>query len=199
MKGDSFFMAAAKPRKSAGNTQKHSQSTAPMKKKGLKRKQTVQMQNDDDDYNEDDDDTVNFLDDDLERSDDSQSLASSANDDIGGQSKRESAQEKRVRLAKQYISTLDPVPSGTDGDREEYDAAEIDRSLVAERLRTEAQQLSGRYFNRAASSISGVRVAYQLRGHKSSATCLAVSPHSDFAFSGGKDGLIIQCKPLILC
>ena len=49
--------------------------------------------------------------------------------------KRETAAEKRLRLAKQYLDKVHEDVAYADG---EFDAAEIDRDLIAERLQTDA-------------------------------------------------------------
>lgn len=166
-------------------------------------------ENEEDDYVDGD---VNFLDDDSDT--ESSRSSTTTTPMLAAADEQETAQEKRIRLAKEYICTLnrkkqqapkrgdesgqdeDGEDGGDANDDDDYDAADIDRELVATRLRQEANQLAGKFINRMTSSVGGVRLCYQLRGHKSSATCLAVSPRCDFAYSGGKDGLIIQCKHL---
>lgn len=56
--------------------------------------------------------------------------------------KRETAQEKRIRLAKQYIEGVEM--SVKEQQREGFDAADLDRDLIAERLHLDALESQGR-------------------------------------------------------
>ncbi|KAJ2712571.1 pre-rRNA processing protein, partial [Coemansia spiralis] len=108
----------------------------------------------------------------------------------------ETAAEKRLRLAKEYIGK---VKASTEAEAEagEYDAAQIDRDLIAERLLTDAQERSGRWsrriavgFARAAEEEPEVRVLRN--GHRLPVTSVAVTPDGRFVYSGSKDGSLIK-------
>ncbi|KAJ2612678.1 pre-rRNA processing protein [Coemansia sp. RSA 1365] len=92
----------------------------------------------------------------------------------------ETAAEKRLRVAKDYIDKV----KGT-LETEEYDAAEIDRDLIAERLMTDVQERSGKWSRRIAMNFSYVieKPTLILKGHKLPVTCVAISPNA----TGGRD------------
>lgn len=84
--------------------------------------------------NDEDDDEDDFVGaggvDDMDLEDSESQNESEENDDDD----RETAAEKRLRLAKRYLSKLQEETGETEG---EVDAADIDRDLIAERLRVD--------------------------------------------------------------
>ncbi|ORZ32075.1 WD40-repeat-containing domain protein [Catenaria anguillulae PL171] len=109
---------------------------------------------------------------------------------------RESAAEKRLRLAKAYLDQVKGAAArkaGFEGD--DLDAEEMDRDLIAERLRDDALESRGRLWRTLASQYLHtlpIEPTKFPRGHQQSLTCLAVSPNRAYVFSGSKDGSIIQ-------
>ncbi|PIA17568.1 WD40 repeat-like protein, partial [Coemansia reversa NRRL 1564] len=103
----------------------------------------------------------------------------------------ETAAEKRLRVAKDYI---DKVKTTTTLEAEEYDAAQIDRDLIAERLMTDAQERSGKWSRRIASNFAYAidKSALVLNGHKLPVTCVAISPNGQYLYSGCKDGRLVK-------
>ncbi|KAJ2909310.1 pre-rRNA processing protein, partial [Coemansia aciculifera] len=106
----------------------------------------------------------------------------------------ETAAEKRLRLAKSYISK---VKASTEMDADEYDAAQIDRDLIAERLTSDARERSGKWSRRIADQFaypvdetSMVRVLKN--GHRLPVTCVAITPNGQFVYSGSKDGSLVK-------
>jgi ribosomal RNA-processing protein 9 len=112
-------------------------------------------------------------------------------------SDNETAQEKRIRLAKQYISALKPSAA----EEEDFDAAELDREIIGDRLRKDALEAAGRMLytvsNRIPDAINVDRIR-RVKGHAASVTCVAVTPNERFVYSGGKDGVIIKCKHRVI-
>ncbi|KAJ1990759.1 pre-rRNA processing protein [Coemansia spiralis] len=106
----------------------------------------------------------------------------------------ETAAEKRLRLAKEYIGK---VKVATDADTGEFDAAQIDRDLIAERLLTDARERSGRWSRRIAAQFAhpvDSQVGYRAlrNGHRLPVTCVAITPDGHFVYSGGKDGSLVK-------
>ncbi|KAJ2733713.1 pre-rRNA processing protein [Coemansia sp. BCRC 34962] len=106
----------------------------------------------------------------------------------------ETAAEKRLRLAKSYISK---VKASTELDADEYDAAQIDRDLIAERLTSDARERSGKWSRRIADQfaypIDESSMARVLKnGHLLPVTCVAISPNGQFVYSGSKDGSLVK-------
>lgn len=106
----------------------------------------------------------------------------------------ETAADKRLRLAKDYIGRL---KESTQLDAGEYDAAQIDRDLIAERLMSDAREKSGRWSRRIAGQfaypiskeshrlINGGRTAR-------TPTCVAITADGKFVYGGGKDGSLVK-------
>lgn len=100
---------------------------------------------------------------------------------------QETAQEKRLRLAKEYLSQLESE------EREKDDDDELNNALT-ERLKKDALERTGRLHKNVADKIQeptadAVRV---LRGHQLPVTCVVITPDDKFVFSAGKDCSIIK-------
>ena len=91
----------------------------------------------------------------------------------------ETPDEKRLRLAKEYLQRLR---------QENEDDAEYEKKLQKPRLEVKhlTEQLESWNCNG-----SNIRV---LRGHKLSPTCLALCDDGSSAYSGAKDSTIAQCN-----
>lgn len=102
-------------------------------------------------------------------------------------SDEETAVEKRLRLAKNYISQLEEEENQKEVDKD------IDKDAIAHRLEEEALEEAGRLEKFIANTVvpdqSGIKI---LRGHRLPITCVAISMDSKFIFSGSKDGSIIK-------
>lgn len=100
----------------------------------------------------------------------------------------ETAQEKRLRLAKQYLAQLESE------EQEKEESGNIDRDAIAHRLKQDVLEQAGRHHQRIASqyiqpSQDAIRV---LKGHQLPITCVCVSPDDKVVFSGSKDCSIIK-------
>lgn len=101
----------------------------------------------------------------------------------------ETAQEKRLRLTKQYLSQLDE-----EGQDKEEDTEGPVNDAVAERLKEDVLEQSGRLQRQVARDYLTPRNEdiTVLKGHKLSITCLVISPDNKHVFSGSKDCSIIK-------
>lgn len=97
---------------------------------------------------------------------------------------RETADDKRLRLAKEY---LDRLASVEDEDKPDAD-------LVAQRLDQDELKLRGKRFQEVASQLEGKQFepATVIKGHQGVVTCIAVSPDFQYAVTGSKDGTIVK-------
>ncbi|XP_078370108.1 U3 small nucleolar RNA-interacting protein 2-like isoform X2 [Oculina patagonica] len=100
----------------------------------------------------------------------------------------ETAQEKRLRLAKQYLAQLESE------EQKKKESDDIDHDAIAHRLKQDVLEQTGRLQKRIASqftqpSLAAIRV---LKGHQLSVTCLCVSHDNKFIFSASKDCSIIK-------
>jgi len=111
---------------------------------------------------------------------------------------RETAAEKRVRLAKQYLAQMEAA-MGSEDDGEGSGEGEDDvdgkdaLGLLLEKERLKAsgslrRALAGSLSNLAADSIP----TQVIKGHKLSPTCVTISRDERIAFTGSKDNAILQ-------
>ena len=93
----------------------------------------------------------------------------------------ETPQEKRLRLAKQYLSEL-----GETGETDGFHS-------IGERLQQEALEQSGRLFRELSDVIRlNHSPSYSMGAHKGSITALALSPDETMFFSACKEAALIQ-------
>ncbi|EFN76397.1 U3 small nucleolar RNA-interacting protein 2, partial [Harpegnathos saltator] len=97
----------------------------------------------------------------------------------------ETAQEKRVRLAKKYIKEIE---------EEEKDRAEFEEGAVARRLREEYLEEKGRLRKTVAINYVGHKdfISLRCKEHKNSITSICLSTDGSLLYSGAKDGSIVK-------
>ncbi|KAF9571577.1 pre-rRNA processing protein [Mortierella alpina] len=104
----------------------------------------------------------------------------------------ETPAQKRLRLAKNYIDTL----QHTGEDEIGYDAEDIDRDNIADRLKQDALEIQGRLHRHLAETfqfpISAEEAITTCRGHNLAVTSVAATESGLYAYSGSKDGSIIK-------
>ncbi|GAB1602063.1 U3 small nucleolar RNA-interacting protein 2-like [Argonauta hians] len=111
--------------------------------------------------------------------------------EAGDSSEEETAQEKKIRLAKKYLAEL--KQEGV-GEEEEGESDEDKRDTIADRLKHDFLEQSGRLHKQVADDYlppESSDVTY-LKGHKLPVTCLVISPDNKFIFSASKDCSIIK-------
>lgn len=103
----------------------------------------------------------------------------------------ETPAEKRIRLAKEYLNGVQKDLQ----DEYEVDASEIDRDLIAARLRTDTLESKGKMFKHIADEykLEDFEVLFKAKGHELPLTAIAISPNNSWVFSASKDGSVIQC------
>ncbi|KAI9597165.1 WD40-repeat-containing domain protein [Syncephalis fuscata] len=105
---------------------------------------------------------------------------------------RETEAEKRLRLAKQYIDRLRTETAPGD---DEVDAADLDRDIIADRLREDALESIGKLYRKVVDQLVfpvDEDKIKSFRGHQLSVTCVAVSSNGQYLYSGSKDGSIVK-------
>ncbi|XP_077987233.1 U3 small nucleolar RNA-interacting protein 2-like isoform X2 [Glandiceps talaboti] len=100
----------------------------------------------------------------------------------------ETAQEKRLRLTKQYLAELESQ------EKEKQESEEFLTDAISHRLQEEVLEQAGRLRKQVAESyeeptVDDIKV---LRGHQLPITCLVISPDDKFIFSAAKDCSIIK-------
>jgi len=105
----------------------------------------------------------------------------------GNESDIETPQEKRLRIAKEYITKIELE------EKEKQQDKDIDKDAIAHRLQQDVLEDAGRLQKFIADTIvpdeSAIKV---LRGHQLSITCSVLSEDNKFIFSASKDGAIIK-------
>ncbi|KAK9765008.1 pre-rRNA processing protein [Basidiobolus ranarum] len=104
---------------------------------------------------------------------------------------QETPAEKRLRLAKKYIDNL----RNDFGNEDEFDAADVDKDLISERLQQDALEASGRLHRALAHQFVlpvQENAIHKQRGHQLSVTSVAITVNKKFVFTGSKDGSIIK-------
>ena len=96
----------------------------------------------------------------------------------------ETAQGKRLRLAKQYLDKLENEQLKSEND------TEINRDLIAHRLQQDVLAEKGKLETRVGKRLCVLENKFALKGHRLSPTCLAIT--DTHLFSGSKDGAIIK-------
>ena len=111
---------------------------------------------------------------DREREDEDDSGSESEDDETGA--------ERRLRLAEQYLQNL----KGEVGDEIGFDAEQIDRDLIAERLQEDVAETKGRLYRHIASTLSlPTAVKTNFRSSSLSMTSIATCP--PYAYTVSKD------------
>jgi ribosomal RNA-processing protein 9 len=118
--------------------------------------------------------------------DDEEADASSSSEGEGGE--EETAAERRLRLAERYLENI-----REEVDEVGFDAEEIDRDLIAERLKEDAAESKGRMYRKLADELSFEAGSYsQFRNNSGPVTSVATCP--PFAYTVTKDLYLTKWK-----
>ncbi|KAJ3288036.1 pre-rRNA processing protein, partial [Rhizoclosmatium sp. JEL0117] len=128
-----------------------------------------------------------------------------SDDEVANEDAKESAAQKRLRLAKKYIAKMqDEKQEMAPG---EFDAQDIDNDLIAERLRDDVLESKGKVFFKIADKFKKmdtsnpdlIRTFGGKKVHQLALTCVDVTDEEQvplaggcFIFSASKDGHIVK-------
>ncbi|EGE77207.1 small nucleolar ribonucleoprotein complex subunit [Blastomyces dermatitidis ATCC 18188] len=116
----------------------------------------------------------------------SQSEASIEDEGSEEESEDETAADRRLRLAERYLENI-----REEVDEVGFDAADIDRDLIAERLKEDVDELKGRIYRQISSQLSFSTASHSFfRADTQSTTAIAV--HSPFVYTVSKDKTLIK-------
>ncbi|PGH15710.1 hypothetical protein AJ79_02304 [Helicocarpus griseus UAMH5409] len=102
------------------------------------------------------------------------------------ESEDETAAERRLRLAERYIENI-----REEVDEVGFDAAEIDRDLIAERLKEDVDESKGRIYRQISSQLSFSKAPHSFfRADTQTTTAIAI--HPPFAYTVSKDKTLIK-------
>lgn len=109
-------------------------------------------------------------------------------------SDEETAQEKKIRLAKKYLEQLKAEEDGDDAAVDDDDEAAGARDAVADRLKHDFLEQKGKLHLEVADQyiVPDPSDVIVLRGHKLPVTCAVVSSDDKFIFSASKDASLIK-------
>ncbi|RNA10783.1 U3 small nucleolar RNA-interacting 2 isoform X2 [Brachionus plicatilis] len=97
----------------------------------------------------------------------------------------ETVQQKKIRLAKNLIHQLEK--------QKESQALEKDQTAyVVRKLEEDLASKTGKLKKQIADKYTAGLIEKQLKGHRLSVTCVAISPNKKYIFSTSKDGTIIK-------
>lgn len=104
-----------------------------------------------------------------------------SSDESGSDSEGETAADRRLKLAERYLDNIKG-----EVDEAGFDAADIDRDLIAERLKKDVDEFKGRTFRQIASKLSISTAPHSFfRSDTQSTTNIAV--HAPFVYTVSKD------------
>ncbi|KAH7479601.1 hypothetical protein PRIC1_008859 [Phytophthora ramorum] len=126
---------------------------------------------------------------------DASEQASDASEDEDDEEQKETAQETRLRLAKEYLGKITAQETGgTDDEQEEYDGGVEDR--VGARLQQDALEAMGKLFKKVAADYVDFEFDADstkfLKGHRLPVTSLCLLEDGKTAFSAAKDGSLLR-------
>ncbi|XP_065174537.1 U3 small nucleolar RNA-interacting protein 2-like isoform X2 [Sycon ciliatum] len=162
----SFFLTSTKAKRKGGKPQAHEKPAKRKRPTPQKKREVVN-----------------------EELDEESGLSSAEDDQLDvavDESDDETPQDKRVRLAKQYLDKLE--------ERERERDDDPDHDAIAHRLHEDVLEQSGRLQRKVADQYERPDTASVrfLRGHDLSVTCVALTPDDRFIFSGAKDSAIYK-------
>ncbi|KAI1942774.1 pre-rRNA processing protein [Ophidiomyces ophidiicola] len=106
--------------------------------------------------------------------------------EVSGSEEEETAAERRLKLAERYLENI-----REEIDEAGFDAAEIDRDLIAERLKEDVDEFKGRTYRQIASQLSFETASYSyFRADTQSTTSVAI--HSPYVYTVSKDRTLIK-------
>ncbi|KAL4927143.1 ribosomal RNA-processing protein RRP9 [Aspergillus undulatus] len=173
----SFFTLPASQRK----RKREDRAGAPSKKRGVDADGDVR--NKSGRKNRERDESISGSDD-----DDAESVASAALEEESGSEsdEGETAADRRLKLAERYLENVrDEV------DDYGFDAAEIDRDLIAERLKEDVDEFKGRVYRQIASDLAFPAASHAFfRADTQTTTSIAV--HAPYVYTVSKDRTLIK-------
>lgn len=121
-------------------------------------------------------------------------------EDSGSDDENETPNEKRIRLAKEYLDTLQNEGNDDDGSDEDVDASPsgiTQDARIAKQLAQDVLEQSGKLFHQLASQCSefefdSMSCQKFFRGHKRSITALALSSDGRACYTASKDGAVVS-------
>jgi len=119
-------------------------------------------------------------------------------DDDDEDSEEETANDKRKRLAKEYLNSVKDKRDGS-SDNSDSDGSSDDEDSdvkVSMKLRKQRLESQGKYFRNLADTIEGIAedtwIQRKLSGHENAVTCVALTTDDCTIYSGAKDNSLIK-------
>ncbi|KAG0738625.1 hypothetical protein G6F57_005232 [Rhizopus arrhizus] len=169
---DPFF---ASTRKRKRNNNKSVQKKQPVRPKNTQNNQDSDIEGDSDDVDH------------FNTNASAESSVESSDEEI-----EETAAEKRVRLAKAYLESIE---RNAEEEIDGFDAADLDRDIISERLKKDDDEAEGRLHLRVADKYnfkSEYLKTQRCRGHQLAVTAVALTENGSIFYSASKDGSIVK-------
>lgn len=172
----------------------------PIKNGNISQKKKKHLKNVDNGNDDDDEILSDDLDDIDEELPPNKKTKLNSNVDVDSESDYETAQEKKIRLAKKYLSELENQER-LEHDDDDGDFNDIHRSnLISTQLKESVLEKSGQLHRKVADNYSLdslEKVVKMKNGHRKTITCCVVSTNGEFVFTASKDCSIIKWNSLI--
>ncbi|KAI5121593.1 hypothetical protein M0805_009464 [Coniferiporia weirii] len=186
---DAFFVSKKIRKRKRSGTKEASSSKNPVNGKGrpgapAAKSKTSRRKDEELESDATQDDDVGGIDDLDLRASDTDPNESADEDEL------ETPAQKRLRLAKVY---LESVKEGLVADGE-FDAAELDRELIASRLKQDVMEHTGKMHRLFADSLElpDTPIYLRTRGHRYAVTAAVASSSGKYLFTSGKEGSIVR-------
>lgn len=112
---------------------------------------------------------------------------------LGDGDEAETAAERRLRLAERYLENVRQDVAAAAEDTYAFDAEEIDRDLIAERLEEDVAEAKGRVYRRLADELGFAEASHCLfRWNAQNVNAVAVCP--PFAYTGSSDTYLTKWR-----
>eukprot|EP00752_Nemacystus_decipiens_P007081 g6344.t1 len=109
---------------------------------------------------------------------------------------RETAEEKRLRLARDVLMKLDAEQRENREEGTDEEDEDAPRDYIGDRLAHARLEATGQLYREVAKGLQAQRIEASairhMRGHKLTPTCVVLSPDDTTAFSGSKDNSILR-------
>ncbi|KAF5308955.1 hypothetical protein FQR65_LT00037 [Abscondita terminalis] len=132
-----------------------------------------------------------------EEEEESEELLNNQTKESSSEDENETAQEKKLRLAKIYLEEIAREESARLEDKD-FDRAQANGALISERLKLDYLKQSGKLKVSVAHEYTAVDVdninILKAKEHNNLITCICLSSNGSYLFSGSKNGCIIKCK-----
>jgi ribosomal RNA-processing protein 9 len=137
---------------------------------------------------------MQWQDEEISSEEEQEDMEAAGSGDESGEDADESAESKRLRLAKQYLSHMS-AHDGNDSDESGDDNVDAS-AAVSDKLKASRLRAKGELYENLLPAFSNVDIESctrrDLNGHQASVTCVALTKDEETVFSGSKDNSVLK-------